>query len=73
MTELPTPVGMMSVTYGLDRKVKLPVYDEKQMREYAQMEVLAEREACAKVCEEHWRYNGNAMNCADAIRSRGQE
>ena len=30
-----------------------------------------EREACAKVCEEHWRHNGNAMNCADAIRARG--
>ena len=32
-----------------------------------------EREACAKVCEEHWRHSGNAMNCADAIRSRGKE
>lgn len=32
-----------------------------------------EREACAKVCEEHWRRSGNAMNCADAIRSRGKE
>ena len=31
-----------------------------------------EREACAKLCEEHWRHNGNAMNCADAIRARGQ-
>jgi hypothetical protein len=46
MTELPTPVGMMAVTYGFDHKVKLPVYDEKQMREYAQTAVLAEREAC---------------------------
>ena len=30
----------------------------------------AEREACAKVCEEHWRNSGNAMECADAIRAR---
>jgi hypothetical protein len=30
---------------------------------------LAEREACAKVCEEHWRNDGNAMECADAIRA----
>jgi hypothetical protein len=30
-----------------------------------------EREACAKVCEEHWRNNGNAMEFADAIRARG--
>ena len=32
-----------------------------------------EREECAKVCDEHWRHSGNAMNCADAIRSRGKE
>ena len=35
--------------------------------------VKAEREACAKLCEEHWRHSGNAMNCADAIRARGQD
>ena len=46
MTELPTPVGMMAVTYGFDHKVKLPVYDEKQMREYAQKARADEREAC---------------------------
>ena len=72
MTELPTPVGMMAVTYGFDHKVKLPVYDEKQMREYAQMAVLAEREACAKVCEELFAdvppYS--APDCAAAIRER---
>lgn len=31
----------------------------------------AEREACAKVCDEHWRFNGSASECADAIRARG--
>lgn len=31
-----------------------------------------EREECAKVCEEHWKHNGNAMECADAIRARGK-
>ena len=31
-----------------------------------------EREACAMVCDEHWRNSGNAMECADAIRARGQ-
>ncbi len=81
MTELPTPVGMMSVTYGLDRKVKLPVYDEKQMQEYAQMAVLAEREACAKVCEEmrpskveyDQRFYDGCTFSAAAIRARGQD
>lgn len=33
----------------------------------------AERKACEQVCEEHWRNNGNAMECADAIRARGEK
>ena len=71
MTELPVPVGMMAVTYGFDRKVRLPVYDENQMREYAQMAVLAEREACAKVCDE--LHPGlSSQRVAEAIRARGQ-
>lgn len=32
-----------------------------------------EREACIKICEEHWRNGGNPMECADAIRARGQK
>lgn len=39
----------------------------------AGLAVAAEREACATVCEEHWRNNGNAMECADAIRARGEK
>jgi len=35
--------------------------------------VAAERESCARVCEDHWRNNGNAMECADAIRARGEK
>jgi len=30
-----------------------------------------EREACAKLCEEHWKHSGTAIECADAIRARG--
>lgn len=72
MTELPTPVGMMAVTYGFDHKVKLPVYDKKQMREYAQTAVLAEREACAKLCAE--LHPGlSSQRVAEAIRARGQQ
>ena len=37
---------------------------------FAALVAAAEREACAKLCEEHWRHSGNAMNCADAIRAR---
>ena len=35
--------------------------------------VQREREACAKVCDEHWRFNGSASECADAIRARGEK
>jgi len=35
--------------------------------------VAAEREACAKVCEAHHDYTkAIALNCATAIRARGQ-
>ena len=34
--------------------------------------VAMEREECAKVCDEHWRFNGSASECADAIRARGE-
>jgi hypothetical protein len=34
-----------------------------------------EREACAKLCDEHakesWDQEGGALNCADKIRARG--
>jgi len=36
------PVGTMTVTYGVDRKVKVPVFDERQLREYAKQAVEAE-------------------------------
>ena len=35
--------------------------------------VAAEREACAKVCCEHWLNGGNAMECADAIKERDKK
>ena len=34
--------------------------------------VVREREACAKICDEYWRFNGSASECADAIRARGE-
>jgi hypothetical protein len=34
--------------------------------------VLAEREACAKVCEEYADDSRTGATCADAIRARGQ-
>jgi hypothetical protein len=34
--------------------------------------ILAEREACAKVCEEQYEYYGHDHVFAKAIRARGQ-
>jgi hypothetical protein len=33
--------------------------------------VKAEREACAKVCDDHWEKGGAAYYCAKTIRYRG--
>ncbi len=42
---------------------------------FAALVAAAEREACAKVCEEYddGRHANRADLCADAIRARGQE
>ena len=47
--------------------------NDKQVERFAALVAAAEREECAKLCEEHWRNNGNAMECADAIRARGKK
>jgi hypothetical protein len=45
-----------------------PFYTEAQMRAYA----LAEREACAKVCDEaHELMNSSFQGAAEVIRARG--
>ena len=50
-SDLPPPGGTMTVTYGFDRKVKVPMWDEHAMRAYAAAAVRAEREACAQLAE----------------------
>jgi len=41
--------------------------------QFATLVAAAEREACAKVCEAHHDYTkAIALNCANAIRVRGQ-
>ena len=74
---LPEPAAGTLLRIGEPR---MRVYAADQMRKYAQMAVLAEREACAKVCEEmrpskaeydHRFYDGCTFSAA-AIRARGQ-
>ena len=53
-------------------KLKMPkYYIAKHSDEDLQAAVLAEREACAKVCEEWGVYE--EKECAAAIRARGKE
>ena len=77
MTDLPTPSGKMTVTYEIDRKVKVPVWDEPAMRAFAAAAALAEREACAKVCAEYDDDRGTGETWgprfAAMIRARSKE
>ena len=76
LPKLPPSGGTMTVTYGVDRRVKVPMWDEDAMRTYAAAAVRAEREECAKLCEARFvgdlnREDMEARRCAAAIRARG--
>ena len=49
-------------------------FDDAQLERFAALVAAAEREACAKVCEEYENDMGygQPQKCADAIRARGQ-
>ncbi len=42
-----------------------------RLENFVAMVAAAEREACAKVCEEFYSIEGIAQDCAEAIRARG--
>jgi len=46
-------------------------YDEPIER-FAALVAAAEREACAKVCDDLWQEDKTAYDCREAIRARGQ-
>jgi hypothetical protein len=59
-------------------KIKMPqYYIAKHSDEDLRAAVLAEREACAKLCEElsekWYDEGGSASDCAAAIRARGEK
>ena len=45
------------------------------LERFAELVRQDEREACARLCDEHakesWDQEGGALNCADKIRARG--
>ena len=53
---------------ALHQALDKPEIDQQAL---VQMAVLAEREACAKVCEDD--FGNGALNLADAIRARGEK
>jgi ferredoxin-thioredoxin reductase catalytic subunit len=48
--------------------------DVEKFERFAELVRQEEREACAKLCDEHakesWDQEGGALNCADKIRGR---
>jgi len=48
------------------------IYQQSLVR-FAALVAAAEREACVSICERHWQHSGTAQECADAIRTRGNE
>ena len=46
--------------------------DKEFLERFAALVAAAEREACAKVCEEWGAFNKIAAECAEAIRARGK-
>lgn len=45
--------------------------DEKRLERFADLVAKAEREACAKVCDDLWQDDKTAYACREAIRARG--
>lgn len=48
-------------------------YTQDQLNAAIEAAVLAEREACAKVCEEMWDDGNPSQEFAAAIRARGEK
>ena len=58
------------VTWGFDSLEWEPVASMEAIERFAALVAAAEREACAKVCEEPWQ--GSPKEIAAAIRARRQ-
>jgi F420-dependent methylenetetrahydromethanopterin dehydrogenase len=46
------------------------VFINKELERFAALVAAAEREACAKICDDEATIEGVAQRCADAIRAR---
>ena len=67
-TKLPKPVTV-AIVFATGEEI--PGYTVEQMLAWGKACVEAEREACAKVCDELQKQWHGQWRCADAIRARG--
>ena len=75
--------GQMTVTFGVDDKRKIPVWDLKAIERVINEAVMLERDACARACETLCAPSSlsdpgrswitGTMDCAEAIRARGEQ
>ena len=78
MPPLPRPAILLTVDLPMVSGAKVkkqPFYTEDQMREHATAAVLAEREACAKLCEDLDAFceDDPGSSAAAAIRARATD
>lgn len=57
---------------GVNTRIPLWISRPEELERFAALVAAAEREACAKVCEEWGAFNKIAAECAEAIRARGE-
>jgi hypothetical protein len=67
MTRSPLPKPFASLPITGSQTTSINVWTSDAIEAYATAAVLAEREACAKVCEENWQHV-----TAAAIRARNE-
>jgi hypothetical protein len=62
----------MARQVGMDNLKYISADSMKQVEAFVKLVAEKEREACAKICDDHWEKGGAAYYCALTIRARGQ-
>jgi pyocin large subunit-like protein len=55
-----------------DEIIEMAIQGHASTRDAIRWAMNQEREACAKLCDDHWEKDGAAYYCALTIRYRGQ-
>jgi hypothetical protein len=65
MIKMAREAGLASIDINDQRE------NHRKLERFAALVAAAEREACAKVCDELWQDDKTAYACREAIRARG--